>query len=894
MRKRVESGATDPITRVLSQTAPETPQRINAHRLAIGQASWESSREKRLTALQKRLLQPPAPIDPATRRPLQLPVYVTRYRSSVRQWPAIRQLLEEINQWLAPAQIVLQLSEPGECNRSVNSRHCPFEEDIDHNYEWIHLATVSKLPEDRPMVMSCGRCCLVPDRADGLHVARAICQLLGQEIPEGEGLELCEEHIQWMRWEVWLLQGQPVPLPLLTLGVWGYGLVASGSQRKAHQLRSLLEEANQYWLQAGIAWELLGWTQLQASDYPGHQLDEAWLQEHLPGLKWPYCQGLCLKDPEADWKVRSQAEALWFCLEDRFERTDARQLAHHLGKLLGLSDALGKDQLLCPFSHQGNRLSALEISRARRASGQQVDRSPLEVRCQLQTQLLKPAPSEAETLPIPLRVTLVRGPQHQAHLSLQEARRVLDLVASIWAQAGLELKIALDEGHFADWNRSTLIGHPGYQGKDLHLFWLHQIPVEGKPGMVQPYLHSAASHLVLLAESYAGLNPEKNFCLALASCWGLKAQTTLPFPRLLNHRSAGLELAPEEIDKVREHLGRPRRPASPSTAPVLRIPVHLYAPPHLLEVQARNCLQRLQPFWAPAELLWETVAFEHLPPDTTPQGLPGYRQDRVHLWLDPEASPQVSRPQRLIRSGLELAPNLVTFLNLKIAAGTALNPQEAQRARTQATSLLEALAESSPREPAPMSPLKLSLSVCWIESPGYRSGLTEEAFELALHQAQTLFQSAALELVVRHQSRLALNDEVVRSALPNEQGQSQRKASFAGLTGHPSYRPGLLNLYWVSQLTSFQGSQRLSWIQDKPGRILILKDPESPAHCGQSLIRGLLSFLDLPPGEFVLPQSVRSLPVPGNRLLDGEIERIRDQVKRLFPFITLAAFQPPR
>ena len=213
MRRRTEMGDMDAVRRIPTVKGKDYNPRQNAFRLAVAQDLWSEASASRQDAQRKR-----GPANPANRKPLNVQMFVTRYRSSVRQWPQIESLIERLNGLFGAPQIVFQLIEPAECNRSVSyAQRCPFGADLDHQYEWIHLGVVPRLPEEQPVLASCGRCLLISDRSSDADIARALARLFG--LDPACDLNFDESQIQWLRWQAYLLQGQPVPLPLVSLPV---------------------------------------------------------------------------------------------------------------------------------------------------------------------------------------------------------------------------------------------------------------------------------------------------------------------------------------------------------------------------------------------------------------------------------------------------------------------------------------------------------------------------------------------------------------------------------------------------------------------------------------------------------------------------------------------------
>ena len=286
----------------------------------------------------------------------------------MRQWSQIEALIERLNQLFAAPQIVFQLIEPAECNRSVSyAQRCPFGADLDHQYEWIHMGVVPRLPEEQPVLASCGRCLLISDRSSDENIARGLVQLLGLE-PNSD-LQFGEPQIQWLRWQAFLLQGQPVPLPLASVPVWVYPVVTPDefhSQRGFDQIRQLLERVNLIWLQAGVSLELAGICPLHREDLSDQMWEQALkpdVEPLLPLLRYaPQALHLPLiRAVPVPWSCFAFPEHRVAIVRDGITGLSAAQA---VGRLLGLSEVAGVDQLMSGGA-EGDRLSGDESRRAR-------------------------------------------------------------------------------------------------------------------------------------------------------------------------------------------------------------------------------------------------------------------------------------------------------------------------------------------------------------------------------------------------------------------------------------------------------------------------------------------------------------------------------------------------
>ena len=632
MRRRLEMGEMDAVRRIPTVKGKDYNPRQNAHRLAVEQDLWAEARPGRLEAQRKR-----GPSNPANRKPLNVQLFVTRYRSSVRQWPQIEALLDRLNQIFLKAQIVFQLIEPAECNRSVSyAQRCPFGHDLDHAYEWLHLAVVPRLPDELPVLTSCGRCCLISDRSQDQDVARILAQSLGLD-PQID-LDFREEHIQWLRWQAFLLQGQAVPLPLVSLPVWVYPVVTPDefhSQRGLEGARQLLERVNLIWLQAGITLELAGCCPLHQHDLGS----EAWEQALSPAAE-PLLPITRFGRHSLHFPLIRAVPVPWSCFafpEQRLclirDGVTTLSVAQALGRLLGLTEVAGLDQLMS-VGAEGNRLGADEVRRARQRAqeltGQAVDTPILEITRRARDQWL--APEVAAERPVEFNLILLRGPDTASRLTLQQAEEWLQEVAGIWRQAGILLHGHLIEAEVTQGaveaaypnpggprkpSCAGLTRLPGYVAGRYNLCVLHQLPVVNKVDQFQAYLHWPGPRLTLLAEEYAGHGQVKQLALALAVAWGVKPGTG-SFERLLTRGSQGIRLGEEDRAAVLSALAGPTfaPPSLPAARPqlpllgagkALSLPIKLRRvlnPTHACALSVAEVVARLEDcsFWQQANI----------------------------------------------------------------------------------------------------------------------------------------------------------------------------------------------------------------------------------------------------------------------------------------------------
>lgn len=90
-----------------------------------------------------------------------------------------RLLPTRLGEIFAPARLSFTLQDPSDGFLPLDGENCPFQADLDHEYDWLHLALVEKLPGDLPVQPNCGRCLMMPDRCDDREIARSLARLLG-------------------------------------------------------------------------------------------------------------------------------------------------------------------------------------------------------------------------------------------------------------------------------------------------------------------------------------------------------------------------------------------------------------------------------------------------------------------------------------------------------------------------------------------------------------------------------------------------------------------------------------------------------------------------------------------------------------------------------------------
>jgi hypothetical protein len=160
---------------------------------------------------------------PQGRPGYQVPLLVTFYETTRRNFQEAERILAKINQSFAGAAVSLRLDQDFTCPGALPKMDtgCPFAADVDHEYEWLHLVFVASLPEDKPVLFNCGRCCLIPDRCDDRSIVRSVAMLLGLQPSQNvahsgrlmgpeTGYALTEHETGWLRFFAKMMVDDPL------------------------------------------------------------------------------------------------------------------------------------------------------------------------------------------------------------------------------------------------------------------------------------------------------------------------------------------------------------------------------------------------------------------------------------------------------------------------------------------------------------------------------------------------------------------------------------------------------------------------------------------------------------------------------------------------------------
>lgn len=603
------------IKKVGAVSATDGAARVNAYRAALSARDWGQVTRARLEGPGPQpQVGSKAQHSPAESPLLTLPLYVTRHPQSQRGWSEVDRLVKRLGEIFAPARIRFGLQDPSDGSRPLDGENCPFQEDLDHEYDWLHLALVEKLPGDLPVQPSCGRCLVVADRCDDREIARSLAKVLGLSgsaeglMSAGTGLGLNADEVAWLRLQAGVLLGEDVAPQTITVPLWVYEVeepLPFKTSRTQPEVRQLLERVNTVWRQAGIQFDLYNWCHLgeQDLDAQGWQrvvdgaMDQlAPLSQYGPRALHVF---LASRMPAELLLARAQATLV---VADQLKVERTRKLAAALGRVLGLQALSGKDQLLS--DGEGFRLSAPECVRARQGARERLrnrqDATVAQPRslAALQEEVAAP-PAELEEIRVPVRMILLRGNADASRQTLEEAAHWLEGVNTIWSQAGIRLQAfgmyehtlsaeemekiypnAFEYKGDRKPNCGALTRAAGYDPRMLNLFVVHQLPIHGVKAQVTTSQSWSGCDLVLLSERYPPYSKEKQLALALARYWGLKTDPQGPFYRLLTPRTVGVRLTDAQVQEARAALQKRspqmQLPSGVSSLPLLCLPVKLH------------------------------------------------------------------------------------------------------------------------------------------------------------------------------------------------------------------------------------------------------------------------------------------------------------------------------
>ena len=500
----------------------------------------------------------------------RLPLYLTLAQGS----PDPDRLLDFLQAVFEPAGICWEVVGLAESQGAWSGPDCPFEEELDHSREWLHGVLLDDLPTDRPVLLSCGRCCLIGGHGEERGLAQALARLLGLSwateglMSPGQETSLNQVQCEHLRNQAAAMLGLGPALEPLQIPVWAYQVESPAcyrSRRSHLDVDNLLAQVNDLWQSVGVEFKLEHWCHLSQSDVPA----ESW-RVIVKQTQWQRLQPIVqhganalhlfwLDFPDHDYFVDRTRFLGILC--DRYP-VGARDLARLLGQLGGVNPCTGPDQLMGPA--QGLRISPLEATR---------------VRDHLQTRLAQPgggalarAWAQQSAHPervVKVKVHLVRGASLAFPHNRQQAEQWLAQANAIWAQARIRLEISgWNEPVISDemlaatapngptqHNQRVRSCRPlcqlsGYDPDVVNLFWVHKIPfASGK--LTSAYQLWRAERVLLVAERFYSEPVTRNLARALAALLGLKLSHGTSPEQLVTSNCLGTVITPDQIRQAR-------------------------------------------------------------------------------------------------------------------------------------------------------------------------------------------------------------------------------------------------------------------------------------------------------------------------------------------------------
>lgn len=589
---------------------------LNAWRDGLSARDWGAVQRRRLERVQEKEAAPEVQPRAFLPKLLTLPVYTSLLRTR-RDRTEVERLLARLDEIFSRARVQFELQDAKESVKTVELQpDCPFSAWLDHECELLHLAFVPFLPEEEPYHYACGRCCVLSDGCDDRGVAQAVGRLLGlppvdnvcltdRLMSRGSGLQLTSAECQWLRWNAASMLGEQPEIPLVRVPVCGYQVVSPpglSTVRTEREGRQILEKVNAVWEQAGIEFELHSWGRLEESEFSADDWSAA-LKPDLGRLA-----GLIRHRPDAlhcfffNYPLRAVAVAPehgLLLLPDRHQEGRTRPLAHGLGRLLGLPQLTGLDQLMTPLG-EGFRLSPQEITVARtqaRERPEPLAQAPIRLVPQVQVPAF-------DGLEVPVRLHLTDCPQ-----DAEEGRRVVDEANRIWRKARIRLKL-LSVGRVRATLDDDVRDLPGYDAAALNLYFAKTVANRAGDGTTECRELQAQRALWFAAE-YCSYPAGLTLARSLASFFELEFTDEEPGTRLLSYASGGEQLSAEEGEQAREEAGKllasMEKPAVLDGLPELTLPVRLHLARHPVYGSDKTLADVRQ--WAEgAQAIWDGAA----------------------------------------------------------------------------------------------------------------------------------------------------------------------------------------------------------------------------------------------------------------------------------------------
>lgn len=583
---RKESGAIGSLKSVGGIATGDGLARMTAYRAGLSARDWGTQQRLRLDAGGSTLVKPTDPAcAPVLPEHYELPLCVTLAQPTRRSWSEARSLVEFANKVFLPAGISLAVVEHCEGQGQWIGPDCPFGDELDHDAEWLHIVLQEKLPKPAPVLLSCGRCCLVPDTCDERRLAQTVAQLLGSApvspangldrlMSLGHGLALTRSECAWLRAHAGAMLGFPYTIRPMLVPIWVYQVESPpcyATRRTQEEFQQGLRTLNLVYEQAGLSFRLHNWCHLQQQEMPA----ECW-RSVLKGGQWQRLEPVVaaggnalhlflLDFPDEELALDPARHIMVLCDAGH---PSARAQAHHFGTMLGLASVSGPDQLMCRDAH-GFRLSPREILQARSTAAQLTAMaSPLSL--EVLGRVWTRERSAHQELVLKLKIHLVRGAGQAFTHTREQAEQWLQQVNVIWAPAGIRLEAV-------DWSEPVLTDEmlaeatitasylsrlSVFDPKVFNLFWVHKVPA----GRLFNLCHiSREWRMMLVAERFYSDPPPRNLARAVATLLGLKLTSGSLPEHLVTYNCVGTTLTADQVELARTGLqlltdGRPVRP----------------------------------------------------------------------------------------------------------------------------------------------------------------------------------------------------------------------------------------------------------------------------------------------------------------------------------------------
>ncbi|MFN8606983.1 MAG: hypothetical protein U0931_05600 [Vulcanimicrobiota bacterium] len=640
--------------RIFKVSNPDVHNRMFQYRKYLLNKDWSNSKFQPSKTQAQPAAQAQAKSVGTGRPTFEVPLLVTFYQTSRRDYAEAERVIEKINHCFGPAGVSLRLDQdftcPGESPQM--DMGCPFAEDVDHEYEWLHLVFVARLPEDKPVLFNCGRCCLISDRCDDRSIARSLAMLLGLQPSQNvthsgrlmgpeSGYALTDSDTGWLRFYARAMVEEPVPFNKIVIPVWAYRVEtpqAHKAQRSENEWRQILEGVSRIWMQAGIEFAFKGFAHLQEAELKAEiwpKLAEGSLPECGPWLDPLFRHAsqavhVLLANLPKGREVYTDPTRGVVLVNETLQSNRSRTVSWAFGCLLKLTGVTGVDQLMARKG-EGFRISPGEMARARNyALARQQATAPKVVTPVIAPVALAPpkASSQPNELVIPLRPHLVLNPTNSCPLGLDEAKKLFADLNELWKPAGirwqvmgLDLLKLNDQVLEATYPNATnvkttrvqscagITALPIYEAHSLHLLLVNQLPMV--PGSLFAQCTTwRPEHLCVIPTHFMKYTPLHGLARSLAYFLQLALVNNGPPELLTSNGAAGSKLAPAEITRARQNAEklnaalRAPRPAITSPELSLKVRVRLLrGPKHSTSatpLSIQPLLQQLQQVWLAA------------------------------------------------------------------------------------------------------------------------------------------------------------------------------------------------------------------------------------------------------------------------------------------------------